>query len=226
MRAENLKAKLTDDVLKFVGERIERQRAKQVEDFVRAFYANVASDDIAGQPPEDLFSAALALLNFAMKRTPGQPKIRVFNPEIEEHGWQSPHTVVEIVNDDMPFLVDSVTAELNRQDVAVHLVIHPVMRIERDAAGKLLSIGKAEAPAESVMQLRVAQAASAGRMDEIKARLVEVLADVRAAVTDWQAMRAEMQTAIKEFETKPGDLDAAEAAESLAFLNWVAGDHF
>ena len=84
MRAENLKAKLTDDVLKFVGERIERQRAKQVEDFLRAFYANVASDDIAGQPPEDLFSAGLSLLNFAMKRSPGQPKIRVFNPEVED----------------------------------------------------------------------------------------------------------------------------------------------
>src|ERR1700761_2348918 len=104
MRAENLKAKLTDDVLKFVGERIERQRTKQVEDFVRAFYANVAQDDIADSSPEDLFSSALSLLTFARTRTPGTPKIRVFNPEVEEHGWQSPHTIVEIVNDDMPFL--------------------------------------------------------------------------------------------------------------------------
>ncbi len=226
MRAENLKAKLTDDVLKFVGERIERPRAKQVEDFVRAFYANVASDDIAGQPAEDLFSAALSLLNFALKRPPGQPKIRVFNPEIEEHGWQSPHTVIEIVNDDMPFLVDSVTAELNRQDVAVHLVIHPIMRIERDAAGKLVSIGKKDAPAESVMQLRVAQAATFARMDEIKASLLAVLADVRTAVADWKPMRDELAAAIREAEAKPGDLDPAEAAESLAFLNWVADDHF
>ena len=83
MRAENLKTKLTDDVLKFVGERIERQRAKLVEDFVRAFYANVASDDIADSAPEDLFSSALSLFNFAGKRMPGQPKVRVFNPEVE-----------------------------------------------------------------------------------------------------------------------------------------------
>src|ERR1700742_3275190 len=176
MRAENLKTKLTDDVLKFVGERIERQRTKQVEDFVRAFYANVAQDDIEDASPEDLFSSALSLLNFALKRMPGVPKIRVFNPEVEEHGWQSPHTLVEIVNDDMPFLVDSVTAELARQDIAVHLVIHPVMRIERDASGKLISIGKPDAPAESVMQLRVAQAASTARMDEIKSSLIAVLA--------------------------------------------------
>src|ERR1041385_285963 len=100
MRAENLKTKFIDDILRYVGERIERPRQKQVEDFIRAFYANVASDDIADTAPEDLFSAALSLFNFAQKRTPGAPKIRVFNPEVEEHGWKSPHTVLDIVNDD------------------------------------------------------------------------------------------------------------------------------
>ena len=92
MRAETLKTKFTDDILRFVGERIERPRQKQVEDFIRAFYANVAPDDIAGSVPEDLFSAALSAFNFALKRAPGAPKIRVFNPEVEEHGWKSPHT--------------------------------------------------------------------------------------------------------------------------------------
>jgi glutamate dehydrogenase len=134
--------------------------------------------------------------------------------------------VIEIVNDDMPFLVDSVTAELGRQDVAVHLVIHPIMRIERDAAGKIVSIGKQDAPAESVMQLRVAQAATFERMEEIKARILTVLADVRLAVADWKAMRDEMLTAIKEMQEQPSEIEAAEAAETLAFLNWVVGDHF
>ena len=226
MRAENLKAKFSDDLLRLVSERIERQRAKQVEDFIRAFYANVASDDIAESAPEDLFSAALSALNFAAKRAPGAPKVRVCNPEIEEHGWQSPHTIIDIVNDDMPFLVDSVTAELARQDVAVHLVIHPVMRIERDASGKLLAIGKSGAAAESIMQLRVAQAASPARMEEIKARLLAVLADVRAAVSDWQAMRDELAHAIKDLGGGPAGHDAGERSEALEFLKWVGDDHF
>jgi glutamate dehydrogenase len=222
MRALSLKSKLTDNLLRLVGERIERARVKQVEHFMLAFYANVATDDIAEAAPEDLFSAALSALNFASKRMPGTPKIRVFNPEVEEHGWQSPHTVIDIVNDDMPFLVDSVTAALNREDIAVHLVIHPIMRIERDAQGKLLSIGKPDAPAESIMQLRVAQAASAARMEEIKARLTAVLADVRAAVVDWQAMRSELGAAIKELESAKGEAPA----ETLEFLKWVGDDHF
>src|SRR3954468_12436893 len=226
MRAENLKTKFTDDILRFVGERIDRARVKQVEDFIRAFYANVAPDDIAGSAPEDLFSAALSAFNFALKRMPGQPKIRVFNPEVEEHGWKSPHTVIDIVNDDMPFLVDSVTAELNRQDMGVHLVIHPVMRVERDAAGKMLSLGKPDAPAESIMQLRVAQAASGARMEEVKARIEAVLADVRAAVVDWQAMLAELVQSIDDVAAMPAGVDKAESEEALAFLKWVADNHF
>jgi glutamate dehydrogenase len=226
MRAENLKTKFSDDILRFVGERIERLRQKPVEDFIRAFYANVAPDDLAGSVPEDLFSAALSAFNFAAKRTPGTPKIRVFNPEVEEHGWKSPHTIIDIVNDDMPFLVDSVTAELGRQDIAVHLVIHPIMRIERDASGKLLSLGKADAPAESIMQLRVAQMASGARMEEIKARIAAVLEDVRAAVVDWQAMLAELMHAIDDVAAMPAGVDKAETEEALAFLKWVADNHF
>ncbi|GAB2179730.1 NAD-glutamate dehydrogenase [Dongia sp. agr-C8] len=226
MRAENLKTKFIDDILRFVGERIERPRQKAVEDFIRAFYANVAADDIAGEAPEDLFSAALSLFNFAQKRSAATPKVRVFNPEVEEHGWKSPHTIIDVVNDDMPFLVDSVTAELNRQDMAVHLVIHPIMRIERDGSGKLLSIGKADAHAESVMQLRVAQAASGARMEQVKARIEAVLADVRAAVTDWQAMLAELMHAIDDVAAMPAGVDKAESEEALAFLKWVADNHF
>jgi glutamate dehydrogenase len=217
---------LTNDVLHLAGARIERSRVKQVEDFLRAFYANVGFDDIGGASPEDLFSAALSLLNFAAKRTPGVPKIRVFNPETEEHGWNSPHTIVDIVNDDMPFLVDSVTAELTRQDVAVHLVIHPIMRVERDAGGKLVTLGKPDAPAESIMQLHVAQAASASRMEEIKSRLLVVLADVRTAVADWHAMRDQLKNAIADVTAQSSGADKSETEETLAFLKWVEDNHF
>src|SRR5512134_2257688 len=129
MKSETLKQQLMDQVLRFAGGRIEKARAGQVEAFIRQFYANVPLSDIAGDSPEELFSAALSLWQFAAKRQPGAPKVRVFNPRQDEHGWRSPHTIVEIVNDDMPFLVDSVTAELGRQGLDVHLVVHPVMRV-------------------------------------------------------------------------------------------------
>ncbi len=67
----------------------------------------------------------------------GAPKLRVYNPQIQKDGWESTHTIIEIVNDDMPFLVDSVTMEINRQRLKAHLTIHPVIKTKRDADGEL-----------------------------------------------------------------------------------------
>src|SRR5262245_26408721 len=94
MKSETLKQQMMDQILRFVGGRIEKARAPQVETFVRQFYANVPIADIAQDPPEDLFCAALSLWQFAHKREPGVAKVRVFNPHQDEHGWRSNHTIV------------------------------------------------------------------------------------------------------------------------------------
>ena len=226
MRAEKLKNQLIDEVVRFVGERIERKRGALIETFIRHFYANVPQADIAGESPEDLFSAALSLANFAQGRAPLQAKVRVFNPRIDEHGWRSPHTVVELVNDDMPFLVDSLTAEMNRQELGVHLVIHPIMRVSRDAKGQLTAIGAEDGKAESVMQLRVNQVATQEQLDAIKARIEIVLRDVRLAVEDWQKMRTKLATAIEETTKRKLPLPKEEVTEVVDFLKWINDDHF
>ncbi len=226
MRAEKLKTQLIDEVVRFVGERIERKRAPQVDAFIRAFYANVPQADIAGESPEDLFSAAVSLANFAQTRLPTQAKVRVFNPHIDEHGWRSPHTVIEIVNDDMPFLVDSLTAEMNRQELGVHLVIHPIVRTTRDAKGQLTAIGTPDGRPESIMQLRVNQVATQEQLDAIKDRIDIVLRDVRLAVEDWQKMRARLAADIEETAKRKLPLPAEEVTEVVDFLRWINDDHF
>src|SRR5262245_21273577 len=179
MKSETLKQQLMDQVIRFIGGRIERARQAQVEAFVRQFYANVPVADIAQESPEDLFCAALSLWQFAHKRQPGSAKVRVFNPHQDEHGWRSSHTVIEIVNDDMPFLVDSVTAELARQDLDVHLVVHPIIRIARDKSGQITEIGKADASAESVMLIRATQVAQPDKLEQVQRGIESVLNDVR-----------------------------------------------
>jgi glutamate dehydrogenase len=226
MRAEKLKNQLIDEVVRFVGERIERKRGAQIETFIRQFYANVPQSDIAGESAEDLFSAALSLANFAQNRAPLQAKVRVFNPRTDEHGWRSPHTVIEVVNDDMPFLVDSLTAEMNRQELGVHLVIHPIMRVERDAKGQLTEVSAKDGKPESIMQLRVNQVATQEQLDAIKARIELVLRDVRLAVEDWQKMRAKLAATIEEATSRKLPLPAEEMTEVVDFLNWINDDHF
>jgi glutamate dehydrogenase len=215
-----------DQVLRFVGGRIERARVGQVEAFVRQFYANVPVADIAQEPPEDLFCAALSLWQFAHKRQPGVAKVRVFNPHQDEHGWRSSHTIVEIVNDDMSFLVDSVTAELARQDLDVHLVVHPIMQIARDKSGRMTAIGTAEAPAESIMQIRATQVAQPAKLEQITRGIESVLRDVRTAVGDWREMRERLRETIAETDRKKLPVDTEERAEVSRFLKWIEDDHF
>ncbi|WP_119302959.1 NAD-glutamate dehydrogenase [Dongia deserti] len=230
MKSETLKQQLMDQVLRFVGGRIERGRASQVESFVRQFYANVPVADIAQDPPEDLFCAALSLWQFAHKRKPGVAKVRVFNPHQDEHGWRSSHTIVEIVNDDMSFLVDSVTAELARQNLDVHLVVHPIMRIGRDSSGQMVEIGKKDAQgvgsAESVMQIRATQVAQPEKLAQITRGIESVLKDVRVAVTDWREMRERLRETIEAIDRKKLPVDEDERAEVSRFLKWIVDDHF
>lgn len=235
LRAEQLKDELTEEVVRQVRERLGRTRAAPAERFVRQFYDNVPPDDIIQSSAEQLYGAALAMWQWGQQREAGKARIRVYNPHVEEHGWQSHRTVVEIVNDDMPFLVDSVTAELNRQGLTVHLVIHPVVRVKRDAAGQLTDLyepaaAPTDASPESFMHVEVGAVPGGEALTRAREGLERVLADVRAAVADWRAMRATVREAIAEADaaraTVPATIPAEEVEEAKAFLEWVDDDHF
>src|SRR6476661_5408708 len=124
-------------LLHTAAERADHGGGEAVEQFLRTYYRHVATEDLLARAPEDLLGAAMAHRELAKDRPVGTAKVEVFNPEVEEQGWASGHTVVQIVTDDMPFLVDSVSAELQRMDRSVHLVVHPTMRVRRNAAGEL-----------------------------------------------------------------------------------------
>ena len=189
LKAEQLKGELTDKVIERVHDRLPRDKIPRAEAFVRRFYAHVPPDDLMQASTDELYGAALAILQFGSARPPGEAKIRIYNPTIEIHGWHSGHSVVEIINDDMPFLVDSVTAELNRHGLTVHLVIHPVVRVRRDPAGHLID---------------VAEDGADGVLERLQRDLRRVLSDVRAAVEDWLPMRERMSEAIAALRERAG----------------------
>jgi len=145
--SEQRHACLIDSVAKSLRTRgLSGRGLKEAERFLRAFYAHVPPDDIAEQPPENLAGAALSIWGLMAQRKPGHAKIRVYNPVAARNGWEVPGTAIEIVNDDMPFLVDSVTAEINRRDAEVQLVIHPILAVERDAKGNLKHVDPGDEP--------------------------------------------------------------------------------
>ncbi|MGQ0663063.1 MAG: NAD-glutamate dehydrogenase [Pseudomonadota bacterium] len=219
------KGEIVEEVAGLARRRLGPDERAAAEGFLRRFYANVALDDLAARPAEDLYGAALALWRFARRRAPGQPLVRVYNPLVAEHGWASRHTVVEIVNDDMPFLVDSVTAELNRRDLAVHLVIHPVMRVKRAQAGELSGLAEDGRP-ESFMHIEIDEQGAGEALAEIGRGIESVLADVRVAVADWRPMRKRLDDIIAELDAKPPPVPAEEIAAARGFLAWISGENF
>src|ERR1700674_3824885 len=129
-----------EEILRLVRAKVAPEKRSLLERFVQQYFSQLDPEDLAERQPADLYGAALSHWNFARKRDPGTVRLRVFNPSIEEHGWQSTHTIIEIVNDDMPFLVDSVTMEVNRHGLTMHLIIHPIVPVDRRTGGTLAGL--------------------------------------------------------------------------------------
>jgi len=219
--AEKLKEDLVEAVAERVRGNLEPGRAEGPARFVQRFFANVAPADLLNETPDNLYGSALAIWHLAARRRPGRPKVRVYNPTLDEHGWRSRHTVVEIVTDDMAFLVDSVTAYLARHDAEVHLVIHPVLSVSRSGSGDLTVLhsqlnGDPSARRESYMHIQITEQSAEAR-DPLRHGLERVPADVRAAVEDWQPMCDRCHAVLDQL---------ADDQENRQFLEWILDDHF
>src|SRR5205085_2953672 len=179
--------------------------------FVVELYAHAPPGDIAMREAKELFGAGLGLWRFAEVRARASAKLQVYNPDPTVDGWSLPNTVVEIVNDDMPFLVDSVTAAINSTGRQVRLVIHPILGVARDAAGKVAALAP-DAPGsrESWMLIEISREPDPAELARLTITLKAVLADVRAAVGDWQPMRETMRAIAGEVSEQPPPLPESE----------------
>ncbi|MGH2881088.1 MAG: NAD-glutamate dehydrogenase, partial [Solirubrobacteraceae bacterium] len=232
VKGADLESELIDTVCERVRERLPAGQVAPCEAFVRQYYQWVPAEDLADRNPLDLYGAAVAHYNLAQQRKPGESKVRVYNPDFEQHGWQSPHTLIEIVTDDMPFIVDSVTMQLGRLGYGIDLVIHPVIRVRRDAEGQMTEVLDHDATAEdatreSVVHVEVGREHDRAKLDQLRNTIDRVLADVRAAVEDWQEMRSRAQALIEELDREPPPTVApALTDETKAFLGWLNEDNF
>ncbi|NKI39686.1 NAD-glutamate dehydrogenase [Streptomyces physcomitrii] len=207
--------------------------------FLQRYYLHTAAEDFVGRDPDDVFGAAFSHLRLAENRPQGTANVRVHTPTVEENGWTCSHSVVEVVTDDMPFLVDSVTNELTRQHRGIHVVIHPQVVVRRDVTGRLLEVLTSatagdrgtlphDALIESWIHVETDRETDRSDLKQITADLLRVLSDAREAVEDWEKMR---EAALRIAEDLPGeptadDLPAQEVEEARELLRWLAADHF
>ncbi|MFB8270136.1 NAD-glutamate dehydrogenase [Streptomyces sp. NPDC055955] len=203
--------------------------------FLQRYYLHTAPEDLADRDPVDVFGAAVSHYRLAEVRPQGTANVRVHTPTVEENGWTCSHSVVEVVTDDMPFLVDSVTNELSRQGRGIHVVIHPQVTVRRDLTGKLQEVLPAGSAAdshdtltESWIHVEIDRETDRADLKQITSDLLRVLSDVREAVEDWEKMRDSALRIADDLPSEPtaDDLRAQDVEEARELLRWLSADHF
>ncbi|MEO8122796.1 MAG: NAD-glutamate dehydrogenase [Burkholderiales bacterium] len=224
-----LRSERVDQIVALLRGKLAADQGALLEVFAREYFGQVDPEDLDDRELPDLYGAVLSHWNIARRREPGQMRVRAFNPTVAEHGWQSTHTIIEIVNDDMPFLVDSVTMEVNRHGLTLHLIIHPVLTVKRAKDGTLTGLADASDKAalrESFIHVEVDRVPEASGLEALSADITRVLGDVRLAVADWPAMRDRVRAIVDGLSTQKLPIPAAELDEGRAFLAWLADNHF
>src|SRR5688572_9404129 len=199
-------------------------------DFIAGLFGRVAPEDLIRYDGREIAALTESAWSFMAERAPGQPKLRIATPTGASE--QLRHTsVVEIVNDDMPFLLDSVMGELAERGVEARLVAHPMFTVTRDPSGRLTGFKGLSAPGEggsreSFIHIHLERIPEESQRAELLAALEIVLADVRLGVADWRTMTARVGEIAAELKVNPPPLPKDEIEEAVAFLEWLADNNF
>ena len=210
-----------------------RKRADPLpaDEFIRQYYHGVAEEDLAEYRSEELAAAALAHLRFGSVRKPSQPLVRIYNAEEARDGWTSRHTVLEVVVEDMPFLVDSLGMVLTQAGLTIHMMVHPVLAVRRDRSGRLIELAEGDRTngqyrRESWQHIQMDRIGDEQRVRELEQKIFRTLSDVQAAVADWRTMRQRAVEVAQEIARQPPPTGANEVHEVKALLEWMADNHF
>lgn len=221
--------RLLPRLIDLLRERVTSVRYEQLEEFAEKCYRDIAVVDIADLALEDLYGALLSHWAFVQQRLRGGAKVHVFNPSLEEHGWQSFHTIVEIVAPDRPFLVQSIIMEINRQGLTNHLVLHPVLDVTRTEAGLLTepdSRSAYETCAEAFVRIEVDRQSDPDALAGLTGGIERILKDVIAATDDWRHCKKRIEKACEVVRSGLKKNPEEAVDDAVAFLQWLAADHF
>ncbi len=207
---------------------VPKNQVRAIEQFTHLYYAATPINELDCRKMDDLYGATLACWSFLQKSKEGS-KIRVFNPDFEEHGWQSPHTIVEIVQKDMPFLVDSIRMELNRRDMSIHFINHAVLPVSRNESGQLdlgNSFDTDAATQEAIIYIEVDLHTDKKLLKDLTGSLKEIINEIELLVGDYQSFIDKSQQAVEWVKDSSGPFTQSDTREAMAFMEWLKDNHF
>ena len=221
---------LLENVVSLIHAKVPQKQAKQVEQFAVGLYSHMSNEDLHERNDSDLYGAALSLWNALNSTATGESHLKVFNPSQSKHGWQSTHSIIEIIHPDMPFLVDSVGMVLNRLGITAHMSLHSPFAVERkdNLVSKVGMFSNMPADAEKVAVFAIEIDRQSGTKDIklVEKEIQSVLADVAASVVDWQAMSDKLKQTIAQLPKSPFPGEKKELQEAIDFLTYLNNHHF
>jgi glutamate dehydrogenase len=214
-----------------IDDRNDKNQADQIKLFAELYYDGAPISDLNARNPEDLYGATVSCWLFIQENDINQPKVRVFNPDFEAHGWQSTHTVIEVLAKEMPFLVDSVRLELNRRQMSIHSINSCVAHLERDSKHKKkisspLFSASEKSQAEAIIYIEVDRHTDSEMLDDLSNTLVSIVNEVNHCVEDFSALTDKVALISDELGQLQCDKPETEIKESQDFLSWLGNNHF
>ena len=194
---------------------------KEFQKFATDFYTKNSGIDFLNYFTDEFYGIAKLSFDFLTEKKPGEFKIRISNPKKEAEGFDSFRTFIDIVNDDRPFLIDSIVAFLDKLDVNIINVVHPIYSVIRDKNGKLLSISDAEGSRkESVIQFHMDRVLSPVAIEYLITEISKILETVNLVVDDWSDMIDMVKKSQSQIENaKVLKKSAAEISEIKDFIS-------
>lgn len=232
MASSQIRNAILEEVMALVNQQAPTEQRRLVVDFVKYYYARVAVEDLQAKGVDILAATLLSHWHAIYQRAPGQCKLRVFNPQTSSEGWPCAYTAVQVIFDDMPFMVDSMQMEINRLGLSTHLIIHiGGIKFRRDAEHKIIAIfppdaDVADASAEAPIYFEIDRQADPVTLETLQVTLLRILNDVAATVTDWPMMRQRLEEMLVELADNPSHLDIADFNEAKDYIRWLLDDHF
>jgi glutamate dehydrogenase len=216
---------------RLIDDRNDKAQAQRIKMFAALYYDAAPAADLNARNPDDLYGATVSCWQFIQENNISQPKVRVFNPDFEAHGWQSTHTVIEVLTKEMPFLIDSVRLELNRRLMSIHAIHSCVAHIERDSkhkkkASSPFSKTSDKSQAEAIIYIEVDRHTNSEILADLMKTLVLILNEVSHCVEDFSALKEKVGSVSAELNQLPCDKPKKEIKESQDFLAWLGNEHF
>ncbi len=223
------KSVLLENVQQLLADHVSQARAAQARYFAEAFLRRVPAEEISGVDAQAVAASLAGMLKFIGQCDPGTAKIRVYNPTRSRDGWTSPHTIVDMVQGDKPFLVDTANLVLSELNIGVHIIVHPVIHALRDKTGRLRGLypsAEKKGEPESVMHLQIDRQNDPNTLKTIEQQLTIAMRNVAAAVADWKPMRESLSEAAEKLPEWAAGCAPELLHECQDFLTWLRDDHF